>query len=61
MTEKFLGTGYRNDPGNIKGTDGRSNFVLGKGNRRTPLKVKHLRNVRSDLFMQVVKRNSLFS
>jgi hypothetical protein len=31
------------DPGNGKGTDGRSTFDLGKGDRKTSSKAKHLR------------------
>jgi hypothetical protein len=38
MAEMFLGTRDRNDPGNVKGTNGRSNFVLDKGDRKLFLK-----------------------
>jgi hypothetical protein len=38
MAEMFLGTSDRNDPENLKGTDGRSNFVLDKRGRKPPLK-----------------------
>jgi hypothetical protein len=46
-----LGTNGRYAPGNVKGTDGRSNFVFDKGDR------KYL--VRSGLLAQVIKHSSL--
>jgi hypothetical protein len=33
----------RNDPGNIKETNGRSNFALDEGEEKVSLKSKHLR------------------
>jgi hypothetical protein len=36
MAEMALGS--RSDPRNVKGTDGRSDFVFGKGNGKTSLK-----------------------
>jgi hypothetical protein len=38
MAEVALGINGRSDPGNVQGTDGRSHFVLDKGDGKTSLK-----------------------
>jgi hypothetical protein len=38
MSEMALGINSRNDSGNVKGKDGRNNFILDKGDRKASLK-----------------------
>jgi esterase/lipase superfamily enzyme len=50
MAEMSLGMSDRNDPGNVKRADGRSNFVLDKRDRKALLKAKHLGRCDKQLF-----------
>jgi hypothetical protein len=40
--------------------DGKSNFVIDKGDRKAYLKAKHLGRPEKQLFMQVVKQSFFF-
>jgi hypothetical protein len=56
MAEMVLGTNNRNKP-----KDGRSNFVLDKGNKKADLEVKYLGRLRNQLHTQVRRHSSLSS
>jgi hypothetical protein len=59
MAEMALAIGGRNDPGNVKGTNGKSHFVLGKGDGQASLKTNIQEDMRSGLLTHIMKCSSL--
>jgi hypothetical protein len=47
VAEIALGINDRSDPGNVKGTDGKSNFVLDKRDRKTSVRADISGDLRS--------------